>query len=112
MKTVQLVEMGRRIHHLRKKMNLNQSQLGDLTGYSHSAISKIENGEFNLPVSRVKKFADVFGVDVNYLLAEDVKKTPPINDREYACKLINEMSDKDFKTVYDYIVYIDNMAKK
>lgn len=56
---------------LRKAHKLTQEKLGTVMGYSKSMISKIENGDVDLTVSRVKAFANVFGVSPGTLMGWD-----------------------------------------
>ena len=49
----------------RIEQKMSQDKLADLTGYRYStAISKIENGELDMPVSRLPLFAEALKCSV------------------------------------------------
>lgn len=57
-----------RIRMLRIQCGLTQEELGQKCGYSgRSMISKIENGEVDLPLSKVEKIAHALNVAPVYL---------------------------------------------
>ena len=67
-------------HRLEKK--LSQSKLAELTGYTdRSSIAKIEKGLVDLSQSKIKTFADVFGISPSELMgfksAKDIAKSHP-----------------------------------
>lgn len=49
----------------RKKVGLNQAELGGLVGVSRQTISLIERGDYNPSVTVALKIAQVLGVDIN-----------------------------------------------
>lgn len=57
-----MIRLYKNIKKRRLEMGLTQEQLGDATGYTRSAIAKIEHGDIDLPANSIKKFADFFGV--------------------------------------------------
>jgi transcriptional regulator with XRE-family HTH domain len=63
---------GEKIKDLREQRKLSQEELAKEMGLSRRAIQRHENGETH-PRDRklYYKFADFFGVNVNYLLTED-----------------------------------------
>lgn len=57
------------IKRLRKEKGYTQDDLARLTGYTdRSSIAKIERGSVDLPQSKIKQFADIFGVTQSYLM--------------------------------------------
>lgn len=50
-------DLGFRITEKRKRLGLSQSQLGEMMGISHVAISDIERGKTNLNVEEISKIA-------------------------------------------------------
>lgn len=61
--------LGERIRSLRKERGLTQEELANRLGYTHkSAINKIELNINKIPYSKIKEFADFFGVSPEYLL--------------------------------------------
>lgn len=64
------------IKRFRTERNLSQQELADMLGYKNSSvISKIEAGHQNLPLSKIRQFAEVLGVNPGDLMGwhEDVK---------------------------------------
>lgn len=60
------------IKRLRKEKGLTQDELARLTGYTdRSSIAKIERGTVDLPQSKIKQFADIFGVTQSSLMGWD-----------------------------------------
>ena len=56
---------------LRKAFPLTQAELAEKLNYSDKAVSKWERGESAPDVITLKRIADLFGVSVDYLLAEE-----------------------------------------
>ncbi len=56
---------------LRREAEMTQSELAEKLNYSDKAVSKWERGESVPDVTVLKSIADLFGVSVDYLLAED-----------------------------------------
>ena len=60
---------GERIKTLRKAAKLSQGELAKMTGYTdRSSIAKIESNKCELTESKVKAFADAFGITVADIL--------------------------------------------
>lgn len=59
------------ISALRREAGLTQLELAEKLNYSDKAVSKWERGESIPDVAVLKKFADMFGVTVDYLLKLD-----------------------------------------
>lgn len=51
------IDLGFRITEKRKRLKISQSQLGEMLGVSHVAISDIERGKTNLNVEEISKIA-------------------------------------------------------
>lgn len=62
------MSIGNRIKELRKKQNLNQTELGEIVGMSHGGIAGIESGRNNASIDTVIKLCDYFHVSADYLL--------------------------------------------
>lgn len=63
---------GEKFKAERERMGLKQQEIADKLGINRRMITRYENG-LSFPRSRdaYKKIADLFGVEVNYLLTED-----------------------------------------
>nr|DAR06675.1 MAG TPA: helix-turn-helix domain protein [Caudoviricetes sp.] len=58
--------IGRKLKELRNSRNLRQSELAELVGLSRPAISNIESGKRSLTLSTLKRFCEVYGIDISY----------------------------------------------
>lgn len=104
------------IKKLREEKGMSQAELAKMMGYTHrSSITKIEKGEVDLPLSKVKQFARVFGVKPGDLVGweenlteENAELIPDILSDgvllEHIKKLIN-LSTEHQRTIYDNIAY-------
>ncbi len=71
--------IGQKIKAARRAIGYTQKDLAQKTGYTESGISRIEKGEIDLGVSKVKTFADVLRVPVDYIVGDyfaEVHETP------------------------------------
>lgn len=60
---------GERIKTLRQQMNISADYLGEIIGKNRATIYRYENGSIDdIPISIIKKLADVFGVSACYLI--------------------------------------------
>ena len=60
-------ERANRLYELRKRRNLTQSAVALRLNLSLSRLSAYENGE-NIPCDVLRKFADFYGVSIDYIL--------------------------------------------
>lgn len=60
--------LGTRIFEQRKKLGLNQAQLGAKIGLTHKAISTLESGARGTSLDKLIELAYVFHVSTDYLL--------------------------------------------
>ncbi len=63
--------VARNIKMLREREGLTQEQLGDYLGISKEQVSYIENLKRPIDVIKLKKVADLFGVQVDDLMNEN-----------------------------------------
>lgn len=59
------MELVNNLADFRKKVGLNQADLGKLVGVSRQTISLIERGDYNPSVTVALTIAKVLGVDIN-----------------------------------------------
>lgn len=59
-----------KIKKLRISNDLSQKELGEILGTSQQNIARYENGENTPKVEQLKKFADVFGVPLIFLVGD------------------------------------------
>ena len=72
-----------RLRLLRKNENLTMKELGAIVGVSESTISLYETGKREPDYDMLNKFADYFGVTVDYILGrDDIKAEKPALQNE------------------------------
>lgn len=74
-----MLKLYENIKRLRIQAGMTQDQLAARAGYTdRSSIAKIEKGLVNLPQTKIKQFADIFGVTPGDLMGweqeEELKK--------------------------------------
>lgn len=63
------------IKKYRNERGMSQERLAELMGYSEkSMISKIENGQVELGIGKIMKFAEIFGVPADALMGFDISE--------------------------------------
>ena len=69
------METRNRIRELRKNMNLSQEGLAAILCTSQQAVSRMENGAYDIPTDLLVKMADSFNVTTDYILGRtDIKR--------------------------------------
>ena len=72
-------EVGKRIRDRRIKLNLSQDELAKKLGYKdRSSITRIENGERDLPQSKVVAIANALSTTPGYIMGWE-QDEPPID---------------------------------
>lgn len=70
-----MLKLYENIRTLRMEKRMTQDELARRAGYTdRSSIAKIERGVVDLPQSKIKQFAEIFGVTPSHLMGWD--KTP------------------------------------
>lgn len=62
---------GERIRQLRAEKHLSQAKLGKMVGLKQQHIYLIEKGDRRIHLDMARKVADVFGVTVDELFADE-----------------------------------------
>ncbi len=62
--------LGKRVRTLRDMHRMTQAELGAAVGLSHQQIQKYEGGQSQIRASLAMRFAELFKIDVNQLMAE------------------------------------------
>lgn len=57
-----------RLKELRTNAKLSARELASRTGMAHTTVTRIEKGERKMSVPQAEKFAQYFGVSVDYLI--------------------------------------------
>lgn len=66
--------LGRRIRELRHERQLTLEQLGKLTGFSKSLLSKIENAQVSPPIATLSRIAEALEVTIGYFFEEEARQ--------------------------------------
>jgi transcriptional regulator with XRE-family HTH domain len=92
---------------LRKANGLNMKELGSKVGLSESTISLYENGKRQPDNETMLKFADFFGVSVDYLLGRQEEPTPTLTDEEKELfNLITQLTDEEVEELSKFVDFI------
>lgn len=94
-------KIGSKIRAARLAAGMTQKELGDKSGYTFSTISRIEKGDIDLPISKIKTFSNVLRVPVDYIIGDflvESTETPEERferlDDDVRHELIKEMLDR------------------
>ncbi len=74
-----LIEMGQRIHIVRKEIKLTQIELASAAEISLTTLSETESGHIEPPFDLILYLADHYNVSLNYLI---VGESPMFKERE------------------------------
>lgn len=96
--------IGKKVKAARKALGLTQKELAEKTGYTESGISRVEKGEIDLPVSKIKVLSTTLRVPVDYLISDylfqkeqdpaELINSLPKDQREMILKLIDQQIAK------------------
>lgn len=75
-----MIEPGKRIRELRKKLGISQERLAEKLGISRPAISQIENGERKICAEELQKLAEIFNMSVDSLLNPEKEPVVIVRD--------------------------------
>ena len=90
-----MIQLYSNIKLLRKAKGLSQEQLALMTGYTdRSSIAKIEQGQVDLPQSKIAVFAKAFGVTCGELMG-DVTTLTLRSDEEQLLTTYNLLDQED-----------------
>lgn len=71
-----------KLYTLRRKQGLSQEVLAEKLNCSRQVISKWENGTTSPDAEMLKKYSELFGVSVNYLIKDDIEEPTSIQPIE------------------------------
>ncbi|MCE7981652.1 MAG: XRE family transcriptional regulator [Caldilinea sp. CFX5] len=63
--------LGEKLHTLRKRRGLTQTELAELIGLDHSHIGRIERGERLPSLEILAKLMEIFNVSCDQLMKDD-----------------------------------------
>lgn len=106
-----MLKLYENIRLYRKQAKLTQDELAKLAGYTdRSSIAKIEKGLVDLSQTKIKQFADIFGVTPSTLMGwdEKIEKNPV----EMAERHFEMIMDEDLNDIFDDIKWLDARERK
>ena len=90
--------VANRLKQARKGAGLSQNQVAQLIDYHRPTISEIEAGRRKVTSEELGRFADMYEVDVNWLLGRASKESNDSDQRLLlAARELSKMSDSDIK---------------
>lgn len=87
------MEVGKRIHQLRKMRGMTQAELGQLMSLTQNTISNLEKGLRKVSTEELPRFAKSLGVTVNQLVSEEAPNCVPLLSLEACCGPFREAWD-------------------
>ena len=107
----QMLKLYENIKLYRKQAKLTQDELARRAGYTdRSSIAKIEKGLVDLSQTKIKQFADIFGVTPSTLMGwdEEIEKNPV----EMAERHFEMVMDEDLSEIFDDLRWLDVRERK
>jgi len=101
-----------RIRAARELAGLSQGQAAKLMGFHRPTISEIEAGRRNVKAEELKAFADLYGVEVTWLVDGEVEKEKLNKDILAAARELSSMNEEDLETLISTIRMIKSKGKR
>ena len=74
--------LSEKLYNLRRKQGLSQEGLAEKLDCSRQVISKWENGTTTPDAEMLKKYSELFGVSIDYLVKEDIEEGKAVGECE------------------------------
>jgi len=106
-----MLKLYQNIRLYRKQAKLTQDELAKLAGYTdRSSIAKIEKGLVDLSQTKIKQFADIFGVAPSTLMGwvEEIEERP----EEMAQLHFEMIEDVDLSEMFPDFKKLDEQQRK
>lgn len=109
------MSLGSKITMLREKNNLTQQELAEKLNYTPQAISKWENGTSEPKLDTLRDIANVFGISLSELLADENEKSGCSENGKKSNMIIYDIANDEvvnknkFKVlsfIYSFIFYL------
>lgn len=96
------MNIGERIKQSRESLGITQQELADRMGYkSKATINKVELGINDITQTNIKKYSEVLGVSISYLMGwEDEERKYDYVDTDLIASIITSKSDMEFVKTY------------
>lgn len=90
------------LKYLRARENLSQAELADKLGVAKSTISMYEAGKREPDFETLEAIADLFNVDMNFLLGKDGSENDRCYPNDEAAKAAQEIfENKELRLLFD-----------
>lgn len=98
-----MAKFNEMLKYLRQRAGYSQQDLADLLKISKSTIGMYEQGRRNPDYETLEKIADIFNVDMNFLMGGKTKEsTPEYYINPETAKLAQELFDNpDMRVLFD-----------
>lgn len=96
--------VGLRLKNLRESRNLSQTQMAELLNLRQPSINKYEHGAATPTVENLRKYADYFGVSMDYIFARTDEPTGKI----YENKSQFSTEDKEVQQLVERCLHPDS----
>lgn len=88
-----MIELGKRIAFHRRRLNLTQTELGEMLNVTAQAVSKWENGISDPDLGTLQRISKIFGVSTDELIAEESEEAPEVAAADAATEPSAEATD-------------------
>lgn len=102
------MDTGAKIKQKRLELGMSQREFSKKVGYTdHSIVTRIESGQVDLPLSKLKKISEILGVSVPWLMGMDEEnKTTIPTDMEEMAALWSVANEDKRKQALQYLRFI------
>lgn len=87
--------IGKRVKEARKAAQITQAELAEKINMSTNAVAKLETNLMNVSLQTLINIANVFDIDINYLLSNDDADGKDKNTDVFLESLIKNLSMRD-----------------
>lgn len=111
-----MVRFGERLKELREKHGMSQQQLADELSISRSTIGNYELGSREPSFEVLEEFADLFNVDMNYLIGKSsIERKVPLSSESENSSLFTgkePMTDREERMLSNFRLLSNEMQDK
>lgn len=102
------MDTGAKIKQKRLELGMSQREFSKKVGYTdHSIVTRIESGQVDLPLSKLKKISEILDVSVPWLMGMDEEnKTTTPSDMDEMVALWSAANEDKRKQAIQYFRFI------
>jgi transcriptional regulator with XRE-family HTH domain len=105
--------IGSRLLIARERAGLSQSQVAAQIGLPRPSISEIEAGRRRVAAEELARFAEIYSVDIAWLVGLGEQKADPLRDKfQLAARSVAGLKDEDFEKVIDLLLSLKPEGNK